>query len=122
MLAVIAGKVALTAIAALQLGTATPSAHMSKPTANSSCDVKATFSWQAYSTASKAVVKVTDETTHFTASTSHSASATGKLSFTAPAVTNSTKNTFKFVGHLYNKGGTQLAQASNSGSFDCIFG
>jgi hypothetical protein len=118
----IVGKVALMVIAGLQIGTAGASAHMSKPTANSSCDVTAVFSWQGYSTASKAVVKMTDETTHFTVSESHAATPSGKLSFTAPAVSNSTKTTFRFVGHLDNSKGVQLAQASNSGSFDCIIG
>jgi hypothetical protein len=119
---VIVGKVALMVIAGLQIGTAAPSAHMSKPTVNGSCDVTAVFSWQGYPTASKAVVKMTDETTHFTVDESHAAKPSGKLGFTAPAVSNSTKTTFKFVGSLKNSKGVQLAQASNSGSFDCIIG
>jgi len=119
---VIAGKVCLTALAALQLGTAAPSAHMSKPTANTSCDVTATFSWQGYSTAAKAVIKMTDEATHFTVNESHAAKASGKLTFVVPAIANPTKTTLQSVGQLYNGKGARIAQATNTANLGCIFG
>jgi hypothetical protein len=119
---VIVGKVCLLALAALQLGTASPSAHMSKPTANTSCDVTATFSWQGYSTAAKEVIKMTDEATHFAVNESHAAKASGKLTFVVPAVANPTKTTIESVGQLYNGKGARLAKATNSASLDCIFG
>ncbi len=118
----IAGKVCLIALAALQLGSAASSAHMSKPTANSNCDVKATFSWQGYATAATAEIKMTDETSHFTVTESHSAKASGKLTFVVPAVANPTKTTIRAVGLLTNGSGGRLAQATSTASLDCIFG
>jgi hypothetical protein len=119
---VIGGKVFLMALASLQVGTATPSAHMSKPTANATCDVKATFSWQGYSTAARAVIMITDEATHFTVKESGAATASGKLTIVVPAVANPTTTTIKSVGHLYNGTGVRLAQATNTAKLDCIFG
>jgi hypothetical protein len=110
------------ALAALQIGTAAPSAHMSKPTANKTCDVKATFSWQGYSTAAKAVIMITDEATHFTVKESGAAKASGKLTIVVPAVANPTKTTIQSVGRLYNGHGVRLAQATNTANLDCIFG
>jgi hypothetical protein len=119
---VIAGKVCLMAVAVLQLGAAAPSAHITNPTANKTCDVKATFSWQGYSTAATAEVKVTDETTHFTVTQSHAAKASGKLTIDVPAVANATKTTMQAVGLLSNGKGGRLAQATSSAKLDCIFG
>lgn len=110
------------ALAALQLGSAAPSAHMSKPTASTSCAVSATFSWQGYSTAAKAVIKMTDEATHFTVNEFHAAKASGKLTFVVPAVANPTKTTIRSVGQLYNGKGVRLAQATNTANLDCVFG
>jgi hypothetical protein len=119
---VIGGKVVLMGLAALQVGTAAPSAHMSKPTANKTCDVKATFSWQGYSTAATAVIMVTDEATHFTVKESGAAHASGKLTIVVPAVSNPTTTTIKAVGRLNNGKGVRLAQATNTAKLDCIFG
>jgi hypothetical protein len=119
---VIAGKVVLMGLAVFQIGTATPSAHISKPTANTTCDVKVTFSWQGYSAAAKAEIKVTDKTTHFTVTQSHVAKASGKLTFVVPAVANATKTTIQALGLLSNGTGGQIAQATSSAKLDCIFG
>jgi hypothetical protein len=110
------------ALATVQLGVAAPSVHMGKPTANKSCDVKATFSWQGYPAAATAAIKVTDEATHFTVNESHAAKASGKLTIVIPAVANPTKTTIQAVGKLSNGKGVRLAQATNTAKLDCIFG
>ena len=48
------------ALTALQVGTAAPTAHITKPTANAECQVTVIFTWHGATTATQASITVTD--------------------------------------------------------------
>lgn len=109
------------AIAALQLGAAPASAHISKPTANAACDITAIFTWHGYSTATLAKVTMIDEQSHFKVVATQTATASGTLTAVVPAEPGA-KQTIKVVGDLYNGTGGKLTQAGSSAKLSCIFG
>jgi hypothetical protein len=115
------GKVALMALTALQVGTATPSAHITKPSANARCQVTVIFSWQAVSGATQASITVTD-VGHGGAGEAQTAHASGKLTMVIPAVSNPTKTTMNAVGKVSNAKGKTLAMARSTAKLDCVFG
>jgi hypothetical protein len=115
------GKVALMALTAVQLGTAAPTAHITKPTANAKCQVTVVLTWQDVATATQASITVTD-VGHGGVGEASSAHASGKLTLVIPAVSNPTKTTMNAVGKVSNSKGKTLAIARSTAKLDCVFG
>jgi hypothetical protein len=109
------------ALTALQVGTASPSAHIMKPTANAKCQVTVIFTWEGATTATQASITVTD-VGHGGAGEAQTAHASGKLTMIIPAVSNPTTTTMNAVGKVSNAKGKTLAMARSSAKLDCIFG
>lgn len=109
------------ALTALQVGTAAPSAHITKPTANAKCQVTVIFSWQGFPTATQASITVTD-VGHGGVGEAQTAHASGKLTLVIPAVSSTTATTMNAVGKVANVKGKTLAVARSTAKLDCIFG
>jgi hypothetical protein len=115
------GKVALMALTALQVGTAAPTAHITKPTANAKCQVTVVLTWQGATGATQASISVTD-VGHGGVGEASTAHASGKLTLVIPAVANPTQTTMNAVGKVSNAKGKTLAVARSTAKLDCIFG
>lgn len=106
---------------ALQVGTAAPTAHITKPTANARCQVTVVLTWQNVATATQASITVTD-VGHGGVGEAASAHGSGKLTLVIPAVSNPTTTTMNAVGKVSNAKGKTLAVARSTAKLDCIFG
>jgi hypothetical protein len=115
------GKVALMALTALQVGTAAPTAHITKPTANAKCQVTVVLTWQGAAGATQASITATD-VGHGGVGEASTARASGKLTLVIPAVANPTQTTMNAVGKVSNAKGKTLAVARSTAKLDCIFG
>ena len=109
------------ALTALQVGTAAPTAHISKPTANAKCQVTVVFTWQGATSATQASITVTD-VGHGGAGEAETAHASGRLTMVIPAVSDSTSRTMNAVGKVSNAKGKTLAVARSTAKLDCVFG